>query len=133
MARRKTPELDAYVGARIRRLRKERGLTMMQLVEASGGGVSQPAISALENGRASPTVATLSAIAEALGLSVADLVANPDQDTRQWIFDHIRGWSAGELRALAQVVREGPPEPRSTRRTSRVRRKRRPPQKSETG
>ncbi len=59
------------LGARIRLERRQAGMTVRGL--ASRIGVSPSLISQVERGRATPSVSTLFAIAEELGLSVADL------------------------------------------------------------
>ncbi len=57
------------VGTRIRKLRKENGLTLKQL--AAGCDLSPNAISLVERGEVAPTVMTLCKIAHALGVSAA--------------------------------------------------------------
>lgn len=66
--------MPADVGATLRRARKDRGLTLVQLAERSG--VSQPFLSRVENGSATPSVARLYSIAEALGVSVGSLLGD---------------------------------------------------------
>jgi DNA-binding XRE family transcriptional regulator len=56
----------------VRVFRKHRGLTMAQLGEKAG--VSQPYIAGLESGKREGTVATLKALAAALGVDLEDLV-----------------------------------------------------------
>jgi transcriptional regulator with XRE-family HTH domain len=63
-------------GAKIRRERQLAGLTLQNLADRSG--VSQSRLSSVENGRGgSLRPPTLKAVAEALGLTVADLVIEP--------------------------------------------------------
>jgi DNA-binding XRE family transcriptional regulator len=59
------------VGARIKKLREERGLTQVQLAERAG--IPQSHVSRLENAAHSATHKTLTKIAEALGVTVRDL------------------------------------------------------------
>ncbi len=61
---------------RIRELRKERGWTQQQLADASG--VSRLTIGDVELGKQHPTTRTLERVASALGVSVADLVDEPE-------------------------------------------------------
>lgn len=61
---------------RLRRLRKERGLTLAQV--AVQLGVSKPTVWAWEQGKARPVDGRLKALAHALGVSEADLM--PDGD-----------------------------------------------------
>jgi transcriptional regulator with XRE-family HTH domain len=59
------------VGARIRELRKDRGLSLRALAELSG--LSLNAVSRIERGESSPTVASLFSLATALQVHIADL------------------------------------------------------------
>jgi transcriptional regulator with XRE-family HTH domain len=63
----------ARLGARIAHLRKEQGITQVQLAESLG--VSQQTITAYEVGRRRIQVSTLPVIAQALGVTVEALVA----------------------------------------------------------
>ena len=55
-------------------LRRERGITQAQLAAAIG--VSQPRIAELEAGDANPRLVTLSKIAHALGVTLAELMTD---------------------------------------------------------
>ena len=57
------------VGARIRRRRRERSLTLAQVAEATGLNVGY--LSQVENDKASPSLETLAALAEALDVPIA--------------------------------------------------------------
>jgi len=61
------------VGARIRRRRKGRGLTLLQLSELSG--VSRAALSKIERGEISPTYSTLRKVGLGLELTIAGLLS----------------------------------------------------------
>jgi len=65
------------LGRKIRDLRLRRGLTVQQLAAASG--LSKGFISQVENGRTSPSLATLRDLAMALKTSVAYLVVEEEQ------------------------------------------------------
>ncbi|WP_225733637.1 helix-turn-helix domain-containing protein [Pseudoclavibacter sp. CFCC 13611] len=65
------PDLAA-IGERIRSLRSERAMSLRALAEASGVGVAS--LSQLENGQRNPTLATLYALAGALGAPLALLL-----------------------------------------------------------
>lgn len=73
----------ALLGARIRQLRKERGLTLVQLAAATG--LSHSFISQVERGLASLSMSSLFRVAQALGTSQHELltagVARPSDDT----------------------------------------------------
>jgi transcriptional regulator with XRE-family HTH domain len=60
------------VGARIRALRAERGLSLSAL--ASAAGIGKGSLSELETGRRNPTLDTLYALAGPLGVPLASLV-----------------------------------------------------------
>lgn len=63
------------VGLNVRASREQRGMTLRQLAERSQ--VAKGTLSAVESGRANPTIDTLSAIAEALALPLTDLITAP--------------------------------------------------------
>jgi transcriptional regulator with XRE-family HTH domain len=74
MPRRSEPDpLAAAIGGRIRAFREARGLRLEQVAFESGL-TSKGHLSDLEHGRVNPTVATLRAVAEQLGVWVVDLV-----------------------------------------------------------
>jgi transcriptional regulator with XRE-family HTH domain len=58
-----------FVGGRIRRRRRERSLTLAQVAEATGLNVGY--LSQVENDKASPSLETLAALAEALDVPIA--------------------------------------------------------------
>lgn len=62
---------DEAFGARLRRLRKERALTLSQIAEQLG--VSKPTVWAWEQGKARPVEGRIEGLAEALGVPRADL------------------------------------------------------------
>ena len=64
------------IGNALRSLRKERGITLNRL--SSNCGLSQPYLSQIENGKASPSIKTLHRIAEYFGVSVQHFLNNDD-------------------------------------------------------
>lgn len=66
-------ELAGTVGARIRATRLSRGLSLGAL--AGAAGIGKGSLSELENGARNPTLATLYALANALGVPLATLLA----------------------------------------------------------
>lgn|SRR5262249_54930190 len=72
-ANQKAQDVIASIGARVREHRMQKGLTLQQLSTAAG--VSQSMLSLVERGKTSPSIGTLMAIAEALGLRMSDLLA----------------------------------------------------------
>ncbi len=71
---------DERMGSYLRRLRRARGLTLIQL--AGLVGLSQPFLSQVERGRARLSMASLGKIARALGSSQLELVAGAAGLTR---------------------------------------------------
>ncbi|RAG66328.1 XRE family transcriptional regulator, partial [Burkholderia multivorans] len=69
------------IGRRIRFFRKQAGMTLAELGEKVGRAASQ--ISTIENGKRETSFTLLTAIAEALGTEVADLLDPTPVDGRQ--------------------------------------------------
>jgi transcriptional regulator with XRE-family HTH domain len=67
----------ALFGTRLKRLRRERGLTQAQLAELTGS--TAPYVSQVERGYANPTLDVMAKLAEAVGAKVWDLL-KPDED-----------------------------------------------------
>jgi transcriptional regulator with XRE-family HTH domain len=65
-------DMRALVGANVRRIRQDRGLTQEEFSEKSG--FTQQYISDLERGRRNPTIVTLYELSVALGVSHIDLL-----------------------------------------------------------
>jgi transcriptional regulator with XRE-family HTH domain len=91
-----------HVGANLRRFRQARGISQMHLAERSG--ISRRMIVALEGGGANISLSSLDRLADALGVTFADLVADPTRtgqriDALAW-----RGTGEGsEARLLGSV------------------------------
>lgn len=106
MARRTRPDpLATKIGARIRSLRGEAGLTLEQL--AYSCEFSKGQLSTIENGLAVPTASTLSVLAEGLDVLPLDLLTFPDEGPRARIVDMTRGLPPKELENLVSLLREG--------------------------
>jgi len=71
------------IGARLRQLREERGMSMRALGAASG--LSANALSTIERGKASPSVSTLYKLSDALGISVTAFFSSR-KDRQEIIF-----------------------------------------------
>ncbi len=69
--------ISVNVGARLRQLRQERGLSIRALARASG--LSANALSLIERGRTSPSVSTLYKVADALGVPITALFRDRPQ------------------------------------------------------
>ncbi|MDQ6973151.1 MAG: XRE family transcriptional regulator [Mariprofundaceae bacterium] len=72
------------IAGKIRFLREEQGLSQRGLAEAAG--ISAAALSQLEAGQSSPSVATLEKLADGLGKTVASFFLNSVEDTDVEIF-----------------------------------------------
>ena len=71
-ARDQKPEIqDETLGEKIRRIRKEQGLTLVELAEKVG--ITHPALSQIEHDQYTPRPRTLTCIALALGIGVGEL------------------------------------------------------------
>ena len=68
------PRRRPLVGAHIRRRRRDRGLTLTQVSEATGLNVGY--LSQVENDKASPSLETLAALADALDVPIAWFLLN---------------------------------------------------------
>ena len=93
--------LDAakVLGARIKELRKQQGLTQEDL--CGRAALSIDAVSRIEHGTRSPTLGSLAKLATALGVSVSTLVSN----TAPPKADHPR-----PLRAILTILEAQPPD-----------------------
>lgn len=67
-------DIRQLVGTNVRRCRTKIGITQAELAQRLG--VDRAYVSGLELGKRNPTVLTLREVAEALGVSVARLVAD---------------------------------------------------------
>lgn len=68
------------LGERVALYRQLQGLTLEQLAAASG--VSRSMLSQIERGRANPTLAVTQRIAQVFGISIGELVDDPDAGNR---------------------------------------------------
>lgn len=98
----------AAVARNLRRLRGERGMSLSTLARASG--VGKATLSALETGGGNPTIETLWALANALGVPFGELLARPDRPAtrvvRSGAAPTLEG-AAGTVRLLERVVGAG--------------------------
>lgn len=100
----------ARLGARIAQLRKEQGITQVQLAETLD--VSQQTITAYETGRRRIQVSTLPVIAQALGVTVEALVADDGSAAKkrgpapklQQQLERINALPKAQQRVISQVI-----------------------------
>ena len=69
---------DLKVGARLRTLRRERGLTIEQI--AAAAGLTKGFISQLERDTTTPSISSLARICDALGVRMSDVFESADTD-----------------------------------------------------
>ena len=69
------PPPDGEVGPRLRQLREQKGMSARQVADLAG--LTPAYLSRLENGRVSPTVATLARLVSAMGETMATLFPEP--------------------------------------------------------
>jgi len=92
-----TNGFETDLGARVRKLRRERGLTLKGLGRLAG--LSHPFLSQVERGLARPSVGSVERIAAALDVSVAHLWA-PTRGSEVQIVRHDEGEVAEGVRTL---------------------------------
>jgi transcriptional regulator with XRE-family HTH domain len=90
------------IGARVRALRGEEGLTLEKL--AFSAEFSKGQLSSLEQGLVLPTAATLAKLADGLDLLPFDLLVFPDDGARQRLVDLTRKLSSAQLRAVTAQI-----------------------------
>ncbi len=105
MPRRSIPEpIAAKVGARIRELRLERGMSLADLADAAG--LSKGHMSSVERGLVLITVGTVVATARALGVPPFVLAMFPDEDPLSTVIEHIRSVEGGDTNKAAGKLRK---------------------------
>lgn len=103
--------LSAAIGARIKNARENAGLSQSELARMAS--VSAATQSALESGRANPTVYTLLAISHVLGCTLAELLGDAPDPMRVVVRAEHGSWSkgtAGETRFIHRFTPNGPIE-----------------------
>jgi transcriptional regulator with XRE-family HTH domain len=73
----RAPSVEEEIGNEVRRLRKSHDLTVAELGAAAG--ISAGMLSKIENGTISPSLATISALAKALNVSIGSLFAESEE------------------------------------------------------
>lgn len=94
------------IGQRMRQLREERGLSLRALAERAG--VSASTLSQIEAAQASPSIATLEKICEALQLHITALFDEPDGEAGPLILradGRRRMYSAGSHTTIEPLAR----------------------------
>ena len=126
MPRRSTPEpIAAKVGARIRELRQERGMSLAALAEAAG--LSKGHMSSVERGLVLITVGTVVATARALGVPPFVLAMFPAEEPLSAVIEHVRSSEGGDTNKAAGKLRKliFGPIPTAPAPTTKMKRKKR--------
>ncbi|MDC3988686.1 helix-turn-helix domain-containing protein [Polyangium jinanense] len=92
------------MGARIRLLRLERGLSTKTLAQRSGLWPSH--LEGIELGRVSPNVGTVRAIAGGLKVQVFDLLNCDAASEHGALVEDMRHWSPATVRKMLVVIRD---------------------------
>lgn len=120
MPRRSTPDpIAAKIGARIRDLRIERGMSLAQLADASG--LSKGHMSSVERGLVLITIGTVISAAKALNVSPFMLAMFPDEDPLAAVVEHVRTTENNDTEKAAAALRKlafGPPSRAPSKRSS---------------
>ena len=96
------------IGDRIKEMRRNRGMTQVQLSKLTG--LSQSSISDIENKTNNPSSATLQLIAAAFGCSITALIAPNEKPTAagdgldQELIDLVTGLSPQEIQRVRDFV-----------------------------
>jgi transcriptional regulator with XRE-family HTH domain len=105
MPRRSSPEpIAAKVGARIRELRLERGMSLAALADAAS--LSKGHMSSVERGLVLITVGTIVATARALGVPPFVLAMFPDEEPLSAVIEHVRSSEGGDTNKAAGKLRK---------------------------
>lgn len=105
MPRRPIPEpIAAKLGARIRELRKERGMSLVALADAAG--LSRGHMSSIERGLVLISINTIVATARALAVPPFVLAMFPNEDPLSAVIEHVRSIEGGDIRKAAGKLRQ---------------------------
>jgi len=119
----RVPANTEEFGERLRRERDKAAMSLAQLADATG--ISKPYLVRLENEPSNPSLQVLRRLADALDVTVADLLGGPryrlDDDELHvpallHAFADEAGLSTPEIRTLASIKFRKGDEPRSTKR-----------------
>jgi transcriptional regulator with XRE-family HTH domain len=93
-------QILSAIGIKIRDLRTSRGMTLQALGTATN--LSPSMLSLVERGRASPSIGSLIVIAQALGATMSDLIADQSADGNGLV---VRGNHVGSVRTSTGLIR----------------------------
>lgn len=103
MPRRSIPDVfSMQVGARIRELRHERGMSLGALADASA--ISKGHLSTIEHGLAAITVNTIARIADGLNVPPLYILTFPAEDERAHVAELVRMIPLVEVKRLRRQI-----------------------------
>jgi transcriptional regulator with XRE-family HTH domain len=97
-----TATLARRLGARIRTLRQEAGITQEKLAWACN--FSKPYLSQIEAGKRLPSLAAVVVLAKKLGVEPADMLVLDDKNTRLRLMDAVRREDAEAVEATLREL-----------------------------
>ena len=97
------------LGTRLRALRTDRDETLAQTADRAG--ISPQYLSEVERGRKEPSSEMIAALAGALGVTVADLMADTAEDLRRAATDVVSGPMIGTATAVIRRSTQPPSGP----------------------
>jgi transcriptional regulator with XRE-family HTH domain len=95
-------EIARKLGARMRDLRLERGMSLARLHQC--GGLTPSQMSSIERGLVQVTMGTVNAVAQALGMPVFLVLLLPDEDPMSAVLEEIRQAYGGDWSRAAFVI-----------------------------
>ena len=95
--------IKIFLGARIRQLRQEKGITLEKLAYESGL-TSKGYLSDIESGKKAPSLRVLEMIADNLEVELVDLFTFPEHSLRHELIDAIRSSSPKNLQELSKIL-----------------------------
>ena len=97
------------LGTRLRALRTDRDETLAQTADRAG--ISPQYLSEVERGRKEPSSEMIAALAGALGVTVADLMADTAEDLRRAATDVVSGTMIGTAATVIRPAGQRPSGP----------------------
>lgn len=98
------PEVDSEIGAGLRRLRRERRLSLVDL--AGRTNLSIGFLSQIERGKSSPTLRALASMADALGVGIGDLFPKGGEGASSQTATIVRAGGRSELQLWRSGIRK---------------------------
>ena len=104
--------MTAEIGGLLRKARLKQSLSLRSL--AAKVGVSASLISQVETGKTQPSVSTLYALSNYLGLSMDDLLGNDLAPTKSGVATHLKSLAPDDAITLSPAVQRSADNPSSS-------------------